>query len=239
MTQKFVILTNPRTGSEYLAKYLNNHSKVKCMGEIFSIGSDGKEWNSSEYKKNKDVFGYLNHEYEKSDKEICGYKQISNWISNSGFIYPEEYIVAHYEQGYKFIFLTRNEMLRQYASFMLMMQKGYGHIAGEEQQKISIYLNPQVAYMYIRKWIGFNKNCKRIFESVDIPYLELVYEKDFGEDKKVKQKVCDFLEIEQEGIYDPLRRTNPYRIEEMIENYDEISEYLKKKGIKGEIGYES
>ena len=230
MKQKFMILTNPRTGSEYLAKLLDNHSKIRCLGEVFSIGPDGQNWNQSKYKQQQDMFGYLDYEYAKTDKQVCGYKQISDWVENAGYNQLKEFIQAHKERDYQFIFLSREDLLKEYVSFMLMMQKGYGHIQDEKEQKLTIHLDPKIAYMYMRKWIGFNKKCKSIFEKLDIPYMDFVYERDFAEDKKVKEKVFNFFSVQQEEIADPLKPTNPYKIEKLIENYDEVCAYLMEKG---------
>ena len=230
MKQKFVIMTNPRTGSEYLAKLLDNHTQVTCLGEVFSIGPDGEAWNYSKYKQQGDMFGYLDYEFSKSDKPICGYKQISNWLENAGYPKLEAFIQAHHERQYRFIFLSRENLLKEYVSFMLMMQKGYGHISEEQKQKLSVHLEPRVAYMYMRKWIGFNKRCKEILNQKQIPYLDLLYERDFAKDKKVKEKVFDFFSLPYEEIVDPLKQTNPYQLEELIDNYDEVCKYLKDKG---------
>lgn len=230
MKEKFVILANPRTGSEYLAKLLDRHSSVQCFGEIFSEGPDGLEWNNSEFKSNKDTFGYLDYEFSKTDKNICGYKQISYWIRNSGFKDVRDFIYNNYREGYKFIFISRKNLLKEYVSFMIMMEKGYGHISEDKKKKMQLRIDPSITYITMRKWKGFNNTCKKVFQDLGIDYLDLVYEEDFFEEKKVKERVFKFLSVEDENIEDPLKPTNPYPIEELIENYDEVYKYLKSKG---------
>lgn len=226
---KFVILTNPRTGSEYLIRLLDQHSMVHCLGEVFSIGPDGKCWIHSEFKKNHDPFGYLNYEYEQTDKTIVGYKQMSSYLT---FMTVDELIKQSKEQNYKFILLTRNDMLRQYTSFQIMIEQGYGHIQGKAGGQRTIHLNPEIAYMTIRKWRGFEKNCIKSFEKYEVfDYLHLIYEQDFGENKLVKQKVFQFLDIPYQEIGDPLSRTNSGSLKDIITNYDEVIEYFKSRDL--------
>lgn len=228
---KFVILTNPRTGSEYLVKLLQRHSSIFCLGEIFSEGPDGMVWNNSEFKKQQMPFEYLEDEFSKTDKKICGYKQISYWLGNSNFQKVKDFIVESFREGYKFIFITREDLLKGYVSFMIMMEQRYGHISNVSTEKKRIHINPQIAYMTLRKWISFNKKAKEVFEEFGISYLDLVYEMDFNEDKTVKQKVFDFLGVENESIDDPLKPTNPYPIEELVVNYDELNKYLISRNL--------
>lgn len=227
---KFVILTNPRTGSEYLVRSLNRHSAVFCLGEIFSEGPDGQEWNNSGYKKENLPFAYLESTFENVCKPVCGYKQISYWLENSGFSQVEDFISQSHKNGYRFIFITREDLLKEYVSFMLMMEQKYGHIS-EEPVKRQIHVNPPLAYMTMRKWAAFNRKCVQKLGGLGVEYLHLVYERDFGPEKAAKQKAFDFLNVGFESIEDPLKPTNPFSLEQLIENYEEVEKYFKGKNV--------
>jgi len=226
---KFVILSNPRTGSEYLIRLLKKHSRVWCLGEVFSEGPDGERWNNSKYQKQKEPFLFLEQEYSGHDNKVCGYKQISYWLKNAGYSSPEEFILEHVKNNYQFIFMKRNNMLKEYISFMIMMEQRYGHTDRSDHQKKQIKLDPKIAYATLRKWDCFNNNCIQTFNDHGIPYLELIYEEDFDEDKKVKAKVFNFLNIGMEEIADPLKQTNPYPSNELVSNYQEIMDFLISK----------
>lgn len=227
--RKFVILSNPRSGSEYMVKLLNQHSKIFCMGEIFSIGPDGEAWNHSTYKHELRPFAYLDYEYSKTDKMIVGYKQISYWIYNSCFESVEDFIKKCISQNYVFIHMTRLNFLAQYASFMIMMDQGLGHVVTEERYHKTIHLDPALTYMTYRKWTHFDKICSNILEKEHADFIKLVYEEDFDSKKLAKRKVFEFLTVPYEEISDPLKRTNPFAIEDIITNYDEVVTYLEKK----------
>lgn len=229
MKKKFVILSNPRTGSEYLVKLLEKHSSVFCMGEIFSIGPDGDEWNHSLYKKQKNPMGYLNKKYSETEKNIVGFKQISYWLSNSCFKGVEDFIKQCIEEKYVFIHLTRRNFLAQYASFMIMNEQGLGHSEKTSSKISTIELEPQLAYVNYRKWVYFDNKCHEILEKEKANYIHLEYEKDFDENKYVKDKIFKFLQVPYEEIQDPLKRTNPFSIESIVTNYDDVVGYLKKK----------
>lgn len=57
--RKFVVLSNPRTGSEYLARLLNKHPDIHCLGEVFAVPPGDGVWNHCSQKMQNKPFAYL------------------------------------------------------------------------------------------------------------------------------------------------------------------------------------
>jgi LPS sulfotransferase NodH len=232
---KFVIMTNPRTGSEYVVRLLNQHPEVNCHGEIFAIPPGDGEWNDSVYKKEDRPLDYLEYRRMQSDKRIFGYKQISYWLNNTGYHDIRDFIFDSLQRNYRFILMTRRNLLKEFTSFMIMMEHKYGHIQKDGQVKRQIRLNPRFTYMTLRKWQAFNEQCEEVLSELGADYVKLVYEDDFKGDKPVKNKVFEFLGVEPIQLDDPLRPTNPYQLNDLIINYDEVMELLRIKRRDGFI----
>lgn len=235
MKRKFVILSNPRTGSEYMVRLLNNHPEICCLGELFAIPPGEGQWNTSEYKLQNQPFEYLATVQENCQKPVFGYKQISNWLANSGFGNEEQFIERSLADGFTFIFMERLNLLKEYVSFAIMMEQNYGHTRTESGQIKRIQVNPQQAYAQMRKWDSFNKACKTVFSERNIPYLHLIYEHDLAESKLAKNKAYDFIGVTRVESGDPLKRTNPGRLEDIILNYNEVIEFMKQKNRFGDV----
>lgn len=229
MKHKFVVLSNPRTGSEYLVRLLNQHPEIQCHGEVFAIPPGEGIWNTSEYKLNMQPFEFLSFLKNNTLKLIFGYKQISNWFSNSGFKNEDDFIEQSHREGYSIIFIERLCLLKEYVSFMLMIEQNYGHIQNESKQTKRIKLNPLQAYAQMRKWDAFNNACQAALANRNIPYLHLVYENDFDDRKLVKNRTFDFLEVNRVELLDPLKRTNTGSLKDIIINFDEIANFLIEK----------
>ena len=232
--KKFVILTNPRTGSELVCKLLDAHPSVNCYSEVFSMGEQGNEWNNSYYKVTNRAFAYLENIFKKEQKEICGYKQLSFWMNNAGFSSCREFVCESIAQGYVFIFLERTDLFKAYVSYMIMCIYQYGHLnASDEAPAVihKIFLDPEETYINIRGWHGFNIYTKQILQEYKARHIVLNYEEDFADIALLRNKLFSFLGVDNIPIEAPLKVTNPFRTEELVENYTEILEYFNRRNL--------
>jgi len=146
-----------------------------------------------------------------------------------------EYIKLLSGIGFKdFIVLKRENYLKQVLSYHIAEKTKIYHSTKEKTSPDSVYLNINNC------WIG-NKEIPLldIFEEMDNDYeelnnllygkkhLHLTYEKDIQEDPVVAyKKVCDFLNVDYHSPKIVHKRTNPFKIKEIVENYEELKEYL-------------
>lgn len=234
--KKFVIIANPRTGSEYIVNLLNKHPDIKCFSELFSEGEVGKEWNESNFKTKRQPFEFLDTKFLNLKCSVCGYKQISFWMHNGCFENVKDFIQRSIQQGYQFIFIERSNLIKEYVSYLIMYKYGYTHLLKDGKSHPLLHkvnINPQEAYINIRSWNAFNKHTKKVLlEEPDVNSLFLLYEKDFSNKTLMRKKIFDFLGVKDHVIDDPLIVTNPFRLEEQVNNYEEVIEYFANKEIK-------
>lgn len=133
-----------------------------------------------------------------------------------------------------FIVLKRENYLKQILSYHIAEKTKIYHSTKDKTAPDTVYINPYNC------WIGsIEKPLMEIFEEMDNDYAELdnllkgkkslnlTYEEDIQNDPLIAyKKVCDFLNVD---YYSPKiihKRTNPFKIEEIVENLDELKEYL-------------
>jgi len=126
----------------------------------------------------------------------------------------------------KFIIMDRKNYLRRYVSAMVAKKNGYWHSNTEVNNITKIDLGDV-------NWI-----VNTLFPAMDEWYLEMSeilkdddllkisYEEDIKDDPRIAyDKVLKFvnLESEQEPCF-YLKKTNPFPLREILENYDEVAE---------------
>lgn len=229
--KKFVILANPRTGSEYLVKMIDRHKDAFCYSELFQKNL-GRDWNESVYRTEKKPFDFLEQKFKETDCFCCGYKQMIPWLQHACFDSFQSFIEQSAKRDYFIIFLKRKDLLKEYMSYEIMAKYRYMHIREkDEQKKYTIKLSPQKAYCQMRSWKNINDYICRLLEEYKNQSLILTYEEDFSDKKLLRQKVFGALGLEYCDIEDPLVKNNIYPIQEQIENYEEVVDYLKNKGM--------
>jgi len=134
----------------------------------------------------------------------------------------------------RFIVLRRRNYLRQLLSSWIAWRSKTFHQRAESRVPSKIIVNPE--------------NCSRGFwkksliehlNDIDAEYqeiynelaqdriLKLEYEDDILENPRIAyQKTCEFLDIRPHGIRPNLARTNPFRVADMIANFQEIEKCL-------------
>jgi len=222
-----------RCGSTVLANAINQHSSVRWGGELFDeFTSRGPgfpptpRWARaiimfSIYRQRCEFFGF----------ETKSVQLGSHCIPMT----VREYVSFLQELGFShFIVLTRSNLLRSVISSIVAGQSGKWHVASGPGGPTQVRVDPD------RPWGSWAPSLtdildefQRYYTEFDVPLsdnnrLDLNYEVDIQHDLNVGyKKVCGFLGIEPEPFEVRLARTNPYSIEQMIVNYDEVSSALR------------
>ena len=112
---KFVIFGRGRSGSTLLVNLLNNHNKIHCDGEIMHDHL---------------LFPrlYIDLSASRYQSRVYGFKLLSYQLKDVQQIYdPEKFLLSLYESGYKFIYLTRRNLLAHALSNINARQKKFHH----------------------------------------------------------------------------------------------------------------
>ncbi|MBN2664847.1 MAG: hypothetical protein JXR68_14465, partial [Bacteroidales bacterium] len=225
-----VMFHTGRVGSTVLADLLFQHSDVQWDGEIFIK----KEYYSDEFILNPLFFLNLRMYQKKID--FYGFevtdRQIKNKINQS----IDEFFESLENLDFKyFIHLKRKNYLKQYISVVRKRELKLCHIEDNSSISKTIYLN-----IKNDKFRNNTGNIIENFEKLDQYYdklekqilnkksLFLTYEDDILPNPKIAyNKICDFLNIKNENPVVNLKRTNPFPLKDVIENYNEVESYLK------------
>ena len=221
-----------RSGSTVLAKMLGQHSRINWGEELFEgVKSNAPSFqptprwvrsviDSGVYARRCAYFGF------ETKESHLGRECIDMSV--------EEYVSLLRDMGFShFIVLTRHNLLRVVISFAVGWQAGEWHVASRPvgPSRVTVPVQPlgswhasltDILDHYQRYYAGFDTLLAHHER------LDLNYEADIENDPVVGyEKVCRFLDIEPETLDIPLRRTNPFSIEQMIINYDEVSDALR------------
>lgn len=195
MPVKFVVFSQPRSGTSLLVETLNFHHDIYCHGEIFH---EVTEWHIR--KEYVAKFGLPIR--QSSQEEFC-YSVLSftNGRASVGFKMwldqaPDAGLVLLKDKGIKKIILTRENRLAQFSSSMLAQKTGVWNITVGRDSKVESITNPPTlgfSAAAFKRFVEYQDNIFRTYEKASGEVLLLKYvdvaRLEFG-------KIYDFLEVE-------------------------------------------
>ena len=229
------MLHTGRVGSTVLADLLNQHSKIHWDGEFyikqnekhlkFIYENPMKFLNIKISQNTNDFYGF---ELKCSAKQLYGQHTIN--IDFDTFLKEIEKLNFN-----NFILLERKNYLKQFISFKFAKKTKILHTKQKAKKINTLYIKPENCLWFKEKKTliehfkyldNFYDNTKNIIKSKK--HLLLTYEDDILHNPTVAyEKICDFLKIEYQNPKVNLKRTNPFPLNEVIENYMEVENYLK------------
>jgi hypothetical protein len=222
--KRVVMIHHGRCGSSVVGLMLRDSGLVAWGGELLredKIPTYEKRWKNFDYRK------VIKYDEGHSPRRCYGfemkYQQMESLgITKAGFIHDME------EFGYKyFIVLGRKNYLRKRTSRLVADATGRHHILKDRKADlVQVQIDPGT----LLPWFKQNDEDIAEMENVlrDKPTLFLTYEDDIESDPvKAYLKVCNFLDIPVRSINPRLGRTTPFRLRDIIMNYDEVQQLLK------------
>ena len=228
-----IMMLHPgRAGSSVLADLLSQHSQIQWDGEIFIESEKYLKFLFSAPLKFLEYKMYQ-HNYPYYGFEIKGmaYQDIDRHIR----LKPDLFFKSISQKGFDhFIFLKRNNYLRRHISFMQYRAGGKLHTTSEIKKIKKIIIGPVFIHRnhkfnLVEYFRILNKNYQNLSVTLsNYNTLTITYEEDILPDPLIAyQKISDFLGIKNENPTIHLKRTNPFNIKELVENYEEINLLLK------------
>jgi LPS sulfotransferase NodH len=213
--QRFVIVGNARTGSNYLLNGLNSSPSIRMYHEIFAshnrrVGQDFEKVLSTVFQ------------YESKSTEMVGFKVFYNHLTDEEW----EKLVAHKE--FKVIHLTRRNRLRTVISLEIAFKtkQWTKSVNSNDPREKRVKLDPLKLLHRLEQIEQGEADARARF--CDRPILEIVYEELVRSPREVFASVSEYLGVD--GI-DPdkirIKRQNPESIAQLILNYDEVESVLK------------
>lgn len=212
---RFAIVGNARTGSNYLLDGLKTSPSIRVYHEIFAghnrqVGRDFEKVLSTVFQP------------ERKSTQIVGFKVFYNHLTE------DEWQKLLAVRDLKIIHLTRKNRLRTVISLEIAFKTGHWtnsrNSSGPREKQVR--LDPSKLIQRLEQ-IEEGETATRCRFS-DRPILEVVYEDLVRSPREVFESVGAYLGVD--GI-DPgkirLRRQNPESLQQLIVNYEEVKQALE------------
>jgi len=223
VSERFTILGNARTGSNYLLDGLKTSASVRMYHEIFAahnreIGRDFDRILSSLFRK------------ERKGTRFVGFKLFYNHLT------PDEWEKFRAHKEFKIIHLTRLNRLRTILSLDIAFRTGQwtrsSRAKDQDPELRRVELDASKLLARIEAIRDQETLARSRFD--DRPVLEVVYETMAAQPAETFKRVGDFLgitDIDPSRI--PIRRQNPERLDYLIINFSEVWELLRDTEFAG------
>lgn len=213
--RRFVIVAQARTGSTLLGDLLRSHEMIDCDGELFLHW----RWLPEQYilsrmkLTNKPVYGFKLLTYQ--PEGVLGFSSLSpiiDWLESNDF---------------RMIYLRRDNVLRHALSQLnarvnQFSQRGESHL---ERRRLLIDRDA------IFHWMKVVTSRRIMDESImkDRKFLDIRYERDLEDSKNWQAlflRIDEFLEVKSHLPNSSFKKVTPGRLEELVENFQELCEML-------------
>lgn len=251
--EKFIVLATQRSGTRFFETVLSDHPKIQCYGELLLWMDYHNPDNFFHYWRNKVLESakfitppfeavafkqYLDDLFtQNNDMQAVGldikYDQVG--------VIPNELPILQ-EKFKKAIHLIRCNLLKTLISLELNRRKEEFARAAHASQK---YASARITLLMNEGILGGLKDRKRQilnfreYLSNHYDTIEIYYEDFFGNGngasntikKEVLSQVYDFLGVKScFDVKTDLVKTNPNRLVDLIENYEEVKLFLELNG---------
>lgn len=216
-SQKFVIFGRGRSGSTLLVNLLDSHNKIHCDGELLHdrlfFPRLYIDLCASRYQSYAYGFKLLSY-------QIRDIQSISN---------QEKFLFNLYKSGYKFIYLTRRNLLYHALSNINARMKKFHQRLNEG--KLS-YQPIKIEIKQVFEWIEKSENMEKYEHELlrEIPHLSLTYEEDLLHQEfhqKTVDKITELLALPSLPVKTNLVKLMPLELSKMVENYEELVQGVK------------
>ena len=249
---KFLIITQPRSGSAWFMSCLNSHPQIYCpkLPTLFSkynispiknfkpsfLQFDNRispyyQYRSRSLKRqilhrfnrSRLIFDFLSQLYAQDhNAKAVGYKVNYSQINRYKAIIP--WIK---QNDIKIIHLIRKNLLKRFVSHKIANTRNLLH-STRAVEPIKIQIDTTILVEdFRRRQIRFNKYKKRFSEDYKVPFLDVAYESLVEHFSTELNKVLNFLEIDKfEPLSSKFVKVNPDSLEDIVENYNEVEKVL-------------
>ena len=132
-------------------------------------------------------------------------------------------------KGWKIIYLKRLNKLNQVISYEISVIRKSHQKYDDRNEEFSIRLDPVSVKNRIERRMNFERSEDEILENMDC--LRLVYEDDLlnsNNHQDTVNRILDYIGLERRPCFTKLRKVNKSKQKDVIENYDEVINYLKE-----------
>lgn len=237
---KFVLFTTPRTGSSLLIKTLDTHPEIVCAGELFFFKGDIYH---TEYQYpfwRVPVSNKINYliNYPKIFLTLNSFLDKFYGENSKNSIKAKGFKLMHFQTFYtpgifnylkknniKVIVLIRKNILRNTLSDLRARSTKVYHNNGNAVIETApmFKVNVDELAKKMQQIEGFKKQLERSTINLN---REIVYYEDFENWKETISGILNYLNVTDIPLQPVSKKLNPDKLEDMIENYAEVSKWL-------------
>lgn len=231
--RRFVILSSPRTGSNYLCSLLNSHPEILCHHELFNFDGirfamdfpeDQSRVLNNIQRRDADRLAFLQRIWRHPlGREAVGFKLARR---HPGALFHA--VLA--DPGVAKIILHRSNHLRAYVSQQVAMAEGrWIHYKQRHDDLEPIHVQVDVDAFLDYAWMveDFHHRIDRQLEQLGQQALNIAYE-DLG-NAGCQQDLLRFIGVDQtdHALHSATVRRNPERLSEFVDNFGEVARRLR------------
>jgi LPS sulfotransferase NodH len=246
--ERFVILTTPRTGSNYLCSLLNSHPQVLCHHELYNasgiftaldLRSRSAYYFGTLADRDRDPLGFLARMWGKSfGRPVVGFK-LTRGQNRAVF----EAVLA--DRAVRKVVMRRKNRVKTYVSEMI------AQLTGEWESYPGIRLSasppkipvpPAGLFRFVEhNETYFDDIARRLAgsgqEALAVGYEELIAGDAGKGGDTVERRIFAYLGIDPgvDGVKPATRKQNPTDLKQLITNFDELREALAGTELESEL----
>jgi len=216
---RFVVFSQSRSGSSVLADLLDTHPEVYCATEIFRLSPPFPH-------------AYRRAMEKLSPAPVFGFKLQVHHLDNELHLderHAEEFVIQLAEVGYRFIYLKRDNSLRQVISDRLREAGGPTYLRSDgphELPRLAVDVQNVLQRLETRR--HYWEVAERLLAHTDNVWVS--YESDLQKSENHQEaadRLFAFLGLQSAPVATSMRRINTRPLSALIENYDELEAALR------------
>jgi LPS sulfotransferase NodH len=209
---------------------LNSHKDITLSSELYNHAMFKKvtEFQQMEKKNFSICIDYLENKLAQKTNKYIGCKILLNQLELISDDFSA-YFIKNYKNSY-FIFLYRENMIDSQISLRIAHTYNIWHVKNNEDiKKRKIHFSLNHLYRNLEQSKLFRDRMLKQLENFGVKKIKMSYEKLFKDREQSIKKICDFLNISKRYInFSSEKKGNPLPPEDIIENYEEVKNYLKR-----------
>jgi LPS sulfotransferase NodH len=241
--RRFVVLTIPRTGGNYLCSLLNSHPEVLCHHEVFNasgifcsldLRSRSEHYFGTLEERDRDPVGFLERLWNRSfGHPVVGLK-LCRGQNRAAF---EALLAA---PAVAKIVMRRRNRVKTYVSEMVAQLTGeWESYPGIRPPGEAIRIPVPAAGL-----LRFVEHNETYYDDIDRRLaregqtaLAVDYEGLFSDGGETMRRILEFLQVSADGppLAGATRKQNPSDLRRLIANFDELAEALRGSELEGEL----
>jgi LPS sulfotransferase NodH len=209
---------------------LNSNKEISLSSELFNAAMFKKvsDFHQIEKENFSVCIDYLENKLSQKSNTYIGCKILLNQLEQISHDFAG-YFINNYKNSY-FIFLYRENMIDTQISLRIAHSYDVWHVKKNEEikkRKVQVGLNH--LFKNLEKSKRMRDKILRHLENCGVKKINITYEELFKDREKNLKKICTFLNISRASIqFSDEKKGNPFKAEEVVENFEEVKEFLKK-----------